>query len=210
MRTSPLTCSLALLALLLSAGCGPSAPTEADGRAAYAAAEARVRAVQDDLEQALAAVPHFGLPTEELPCTPAGPGLDTPTDMAGLVAEAHCLAQRSDMLEARTEALGELAGEGLASLVSKHDLVGIEVTWTVDGDPANHLAGRVGGSPPPGRRNDAVRAEDGVTVGERHLGWGLYQDAAADHAYRSGIELLWTWRHARADVQARVVLWAAP
>jgi hypothetical protein len=111
------------------------------------------------------------------------------------------------MIEARNRGAHSFDNETASSLIREHGFFGLDVTYTMPGEPLTQALANVGAAPP-GHRSDAVRAEQGVTIGERRVGWGLYQDGNRNHEYHPGIEVLWHFQHESARVAVRAFSWA--
>ena len=194
---------LLLLGLALVASCGPAAFIEADGRAAYNARKPDLEAVVAKVEAGLDSVPHFGVPAEQVPCLPFQAPDGTAPEMVALLADADCVLQRQSIEASRGEAVRAFP---VAELASDPAVIGVEVAYTWAGNPTRYLLWTAEEARP-GYRNDAVRAEQGVDVDGRRLGWGLYQDATQD-AYRPGIEVITHLKRAATDVELIVFLWS--
>lgn len=202
-----LAATLLLLFCFAEVNCGPGMPTEAEARAAYTAQKSTFDAVDASLRKAIAEIPHFGVPADSLPCKPPPVQPTKIPGMEKLVEGIHCTSQQIKMLEARNAAIRAFESETLLALVKQYELIGMEASYTKTGDGSIYALGRAG-SLAPGYKDGTVRAaKKGITIGDRRLGWGVYQDPAADHAYRRGLEVIWTFQQEQAKVRAQACAW---
>lgn len=199
--------SCVVLALVVA--CGPQMPSEADARARYEAGQAALDAFASCVDEAVGALPSVA--------RGAVPSCEA-TDEGSLedIAAAVTCAQRVRALYAqRTEDAGKLEPIAL-QCGEAHDLRRGRVSlYTPEGELLESTFLVDGGAGPGGTKSGSVPPNEGSLVGERKLGWGLYQVPGScgvwdSHCYAPGIEVAWSQGRAEGFVVKHTLVLLGP
>lgn len=188
-------------------GCGPSLPEEAEARSWLGSRSDAIAELEVTLRTELEAIPAFGVSPEDIPCDTSTVN-DTlgETVSAAVREEVHCLSQERAALEALNDAVRDLAAGRFAALVGEAGALSGKATYMITGEEQTYSLADAPPAPP-GYKDGSVRAAAGVRVGERNLGWGLYQTSWSadgvehgDAEYHRGIEVESTFSVRNANV----------
>jgi hypothetical protein len=203
----------AALAMLHLAGACRHMPGEEEGRQWYAKHLDTINAIDGTVREEIAKMPRFS--GKPFSCTPKAADSNLPGGLSQVVSEADCSARKLEWLEAHDKAELRFREETLPKLLELPGVLGVAVSYQMPDSRLKNFLGRQGLCPG-GFFNGTVRAEEGVQVDGRKLGWGLYQTAYqraggkqhGDGKGRPGIEVAWSFEAKPALFDVTVVILA--
>jgi hypothetical protein len=189
----------AALALIHIAGACRRTPDEEDARQWYKKHLKTIDTIDRTIREEVAKMPRFS--GKPFSCTPKAADPSLPADLSQVVSEAHCGAQKLEWLEAHDKAELGFREETLTKFLDLPGVLGVAVSYQMPDSQLKNSLGRKGLCPG-GFLHGTVRAEEGVEIDGRKLGWGLYQTAyqrsggkrLGDGKGRPGIEIAWSFR----------------
>lgn len=186
-------------------GCAPEMPDEGAARAAFEQRRGRVERLEAQLHASLAAMPLLNAAD----CDPTG--TKAGDDLQRVTAQSRCTVSRARSLAEQAAAQQRFNNDTLPNALREAGAFSASVTAARAGRESRYTLGRV--EPwVPEVRPGTVRAERGITVGNKRIGWGQYHTVwtvggtrQGDDKLHSGIEVVWTERHTDTDVAVGVL-----
>jgi hypothetical protein len=203
----------AALAIFHLAGACRRMPGEEEGRQWYAKHLETINAIDGTVREEVAKMPRFS--GKPFSCTPKAADPNLPGVLGQVVSEVDCGARKLEWLEAHGKAESRFQEETLPKLLELPGVLGVAVDYKMPDAKLKNYLGRAGLCPG-GFFTGTVRAQEGVLVDGRKLGWGLYQTSYqqgggkkyGDGKGRPGIEVAWSFEAKPALFDVTVVILA--
>lgn len=187
--------------------CGPSSPDEAQARAWAAERSELQAALERDVRAALDDIEHFGVPADDLPCSPpTAPDNPVGAGLGGLRAQTHCTSERIALLQTRSDRINRFAEETTPVLRRQHGLLQLDISYQMPGEQNWSALGRDGRLS--SVDENQVLAWRGPALGDGQIGYGLYRDPAQQGILptsRPGIEVMFYTQYRAARVR---IVWS--